>query len=76
MRNFTIIIRASEEKRQKIIVSRRGTPVAIILPYQEYNKSRKKEALKKIKEARAIYRKSRISAKKVYQISKTELEDR
>jgi prevent-host-death family protein len=73
-RNFTKIIRASEEKRQKIIVSRRGTPVAFILPYDEYNKSRKKEVLKKIKEARAIYRKSGISAEEIYQISKKELE--
>lgn len=73
-RNFTKIIRASEEKRQKIIVSRRGTPVAVILPYDEYNKTRKKEALEKIKEARAIYRKSGISAEEIYQISKKELE--
>jgi len=72
-KNFTKIIRASEEKKQKIIVSRRGNPVAIILPYEEYQKSRKKEALEKIKEARAIYRRSGISAEEVYEISKKEL---
>ncbi|MBL7205800.1 MAG: type II toxin-antitoxin system Phd/YefM family antitoxin [Desulfobacteraceae bacterium] len=75
-KNFTKIIRASEEKKQKIIVSRRGNPVAIILPYEEYTKNRKKEALIKIKEARAIYHRSGISAEDVYEISKKELEDK
>jgi len=73
-KNFTKIIRASEEKKQKIIVSRRGNPVAIILPYEEYQKSRKREALEKIKETRAIYHQSGISAEEVYEISKKELE--
>ena len=73
-KNFTKIIRASEEKKQKIIVSRRGNPVAIILPYDEYQKSRKREALEKIKETRAIYHQSGISAEEVYEISKKELE--
>ena len=72
-KNFTKIIRASEEKKQKIIVSRRGNPVAVILPYEEYEKSRKNEALKRIKEARAIYHRSGISAEEVYEISKKEL---
>ena len=75
-RNFSKIIRASEKKKQKIIVSRRGNPVAIILPYDEYNKSRKKEALKRIEEARAIYHESAISAEEVYEISKKELESK
>ncbi len=75
-RNFSKIIRASEKKKQKIIVSRRGNPVAIILPYDEYNKSRKKEALKRIEEARAIYHESGINAEEVYEISRKELENK
>jgi len=75
-RNFSKIIRASEKKKQKIIVSRRGNPVAIILPYDEYNKSRKKEALKRIEEARAIYHESGINAEEVHEISKKELESK
>ena len=56
-KNFAKIIRASEEKHQKIIVSRRGNPVAVILPYEEHMKNRKREALIKIEEARAVYHK-------------------
>ena len=75
-KNFSKIIRASEEKKQKIIVSRRGNPVAIILPYEEYIKNQKNEALIKIKKARTIYHRSGISAEEVYEISKKELEDK
>lgn len=75
-KNFTKIIRASEEKKQRIVVSRRGNPVAVILPYEEYQKSRKKEALEKIKEVRAIYQQSEISAQTAHEISKKDLENK
>ncbi len=75
-KNFTKIIRASEEKKHRIIVLRRGSPVAIILPYEEYQKSKKNEALSKISEARATYHLAGISAQEVYELSKKELEDK
>lgn len=75
-KNFAKIIRASEEKKQKIIVSRRGNPVAVILPYEEHIKNKKRDALIKIKEAKAKYHCSGISAKEVYEISKKELEEK
>lgn len=75
-KNFAKIIRTSEEKKQEIIVSRRGNPVAIIVPYEEYIKNRKKGALIKIRETRAIYHRSGISAEAVYEVSKKELEDK
>ena len=75
-KNFAKIIRASEEKHQKIIVSRRGNPVAVILPYEEHMKNRKREALLKIEEARAVYHQSGMSAEAVHRISRKELEDK
>jgi prevent-host-death family protein len=75
-KNFSRMIRASEEKKQRVVILRRGNPVAIILPYGEYQKSRKEEALKKIKETAAIYRESGMSAQQVYEISKNELEEK
>jgi len=75
-KNFTKIIRASEENHQKIIVSRRGNPVAVILPYEEHMKNRKREALIEIEEARAVYHQSGISSEEVYRISRKELEDK
>lgn len=73
-KNFTRIIRASEEKGERIVISRRGHPVAVILPYDDFQKARKEEALLKIKEAGAIYRQSGVSARTVHEISKKELE--
>ena len=75
-KNFSKIIRASEEKNQAIIISRRGNPVAIILPYNEYKKNRKKEALKEIQEVRAIYGQSEITAKEIYETSRRMLEEK
>ncbi|PXF59160.1 MAG: hypothetical protein C4B58_04405 [Deltaproteobacteria bacterium] len=75
-KSFSQMIRTSEEKKQRVVILRRGNPVAIILPYGEYQKSRKEEAFKKIKETAAIYRTSGISAEQVYEISKNELEEK
>ena len=75
-KNFAKIIRASEEQKQKIIVSRRGNPVAVILPYDEHMKNRKREALIKIEEARAVYHKSGMSAEEVHRISRKELQNK
>jgi prevent-host-death family protein len=75
-KNFSRMIRASEEKKQRVVILRRGDPVAIILPYGEYQKSRKEEAFKIIKETAAIYRESGMSAGQVYEISKNELEEK
>ena len=73
-RNFTKIIRISEEEKKEIIISRRGNPVAVILPYEDHVKNRKKAAMMKIEEARAVYRRAGIDAKKTYDISRKELE--
>jgi prevent-host-death family protein len=73
-RNFTKIIRMSQEEKKEIIVSRRGNPVAVILPYERHIRRKKKEALMKIEEARAIYHRSEVGANETYEISKKELE--
>ncbi|MBW2285824.1 MAG: hypothetical protein JRF65_14660 [Deltaproteobacteria bacterium] len=61
---------------QKIVVSRRGRPVAIIIPYEEHMKNRKRDALNKINEARAAYRACNITAGEAYASSRRELEDK
>jgi len=75
-RDFAKIIRATEEQKQQVIVSRRGRPVAVIIPYQEHIKNRKKEALLRIEEARTVYLGLGLNAEEVYGISKGDLEDR
>ncbi|MDZ7696062.1 MAG: type II toxin-antitoxin system Phd/YefM family antitoxin [Deltaproteobacteria bacterium] len=75
-KNFAKLIRASEEQNQKIIVSRRGNPVAVIVPYETHIKDRKKDAWMKIEEVRAEYRESGLHAGSVYEASRKELENK
>lgn len=75
-KDFTRIIRASEVNKQKFIISRRGNPVAMIIPYDEYEAIRKAGALEKIKETRAIYGRSNVKAGEIHEISRRELESR
>ena len=75
-KNFSKIIKTSEDKKEPIIISRRGKPVAIIVPYEEYQRTMKREALREIQEARAIYSRSGVKAKEVYEISKGMLEEK
>ncbi|MFH1241113.1 MAG: type II toxin-antitoxin system Phd/YefM family antitoxin [Pseudomonadota bacterium] len=73
-RHFSEIIRASEQKKQGAIIRRRGNPVAIILPYEDYMKGRKVEALRRIREARSLYGHLEITADQVYETSRGMLE--
>jgi prevent-host-death family protein len=73
-KNFSKLIRDSEENKKRIVISRRGVPVAVILPYADFVKSRKEEALKKINKLRLIYQRSGIAATDVYEISRNELD--
>jgi hypothetical protein len=50
--------------------------VAVILPYEEHIRNRKHDARMRIKEARAIYNRSGISAEEVHELSKKELEEK
>ena len=74
-KNFSKLIKAAEGKKQRIVISRRGSPVAIILPYDEFERQRKIEALKKIDEVRAIYLESGIAAQEAFEASRQELEE-
>jgi prevent-host-death family protein len=75
-RDFAKLIRASEEKRQKIIVSRRGRPVAVIVPYDQHMKDKKRAAMNKIQESRARYDSCGITAVEAFEASKRELEEK
>ena len=73
-KHFSKIIRASEQKKQGVIIRRRGNPGAIILPYEDYMKDKKIEALRRIREARLVYSHLEITADEVYETSRGILE--
>lgn len=75
-RDFSRLIREAAERKEDIVVTKRGKPMAVIVPYGEYQHSRKVEAHQKILESRAAFVKARVSAAEVYKESREDLERR
>jgi prevent-host-death family protein len=75
-RDFSRLIRKAAEGNEEIVVTKRGRPVAVIVPYGEYLHSRKAEAHRKILESRAAFVKAGVSAAEVHKASRKELKRR
>ena len=75
-KNFSRLISTSLETDEEILVTRHGRPVAVIIPYERYQRSRKAWGYKKILEAREAYLKTGIKAQDIYRESKQVLENR
>jgi len=75
-KGFSRLIRGTMDKKERIIITKRQKPVAVIIPYDEYRRSMKFEGYKKIMEAREVFIKERVKASEVYKESKKQLEDR
>jgi prevent-host-death family protein len=75
-KGFSRLIRDAFEKKVEIVVTKRGKPVAVILPYEQYQHSKRIEGYKKIVEAREVFLKADISADEVFKESRKQLEKR
>ncbi|MDH7513146.1 MAG: type II toxin-antitoxin system Phd/YefM family antitoxin [Clostridiales bacterium] len=75
-RSFSRLIQEANEKKRDIIVTRRGKPVAAIVSYEEYKRSKKREGYRKIMEARGAFVKAEVRAEGVFRESKKQLEKR
>ena len=73
-KRFSSLMRSALEDNKEFIVTNRGKPVAVIIPYEEYKKSRRLEGYRKILEARESFLKTGISADEVLRESKKQLE--
>jgi prevent-host-death family protein len=73
-KGFSGLIRDTVEKKEGIVVTKRGKPVAVIVSYDEYIHSRRLEGYRQIMEARDTFLKSDIQAGEVYRESRDELE--
>jgi prevent-host-death family protein len=61
-RSFSRIVRAAEVDKREVVVTRRGKPVAVIVPIEAYSEGRKADGYRRIMEARAAYGKARVEA--------------
>jgi prevent-host-death family protein len=73
-KEFSRLIQDAENEKKEYIVTKRGKPVAAILPYTEYKKAKRTEAYRKIMAAREIFSDKNISVEDVIQESKKQLE--
>lgn len=73
-KRFSRLIEDALTKKDDIIVTKRGKPVVVITPYEEYQHSKRIEGFRKIMEAREVFSKTGILAEEVYKASKRQLE--
>jgi prevent-host-death family protein len=73
-KRFSSLMRDALEGKKEFIVTKRGKPVAVIIPYEEYKHSKRLEGYRKIMDAREAFLSSDVSADKVFQESKKQLE--
>ncbi len=75
-KDFTGLIRESVAKNEDIVITKRGQPVAALLPYKEYTDLKKLRTYLRMLEISSEMHKTGIKAKDVYAASKKELEGR
>ena len=75
-KGFSRLIQGAVDKKERVIITKRQKPVAVIIPYDEYQRSMKFEGYKQIMEVRGAFLKAGLKADDVYKASKKQLEDR
>ncbi len=75
-KDFTSLIKKSVAKNEDIVITKRGQPVAALLPYKEYTNLRKLRTYLKMLEISTEIQKTGIKANDVYAASRKELEER
>lgn len=75
-KSFSRLIQNTLDKNETIIVTRRGKPVAVIAPYEEYSRTMKMRGYRKIIEMRELFHKAGINADEIQHESRKQLETR
>jgi len=72
-KRFSDLMCDAEKDNKEFIVTKRGKPVAVIIPYEEYKQSKRLESYKKIMFVREAFLNSGVSANEVFKESKKQL---
>ena len=75
-KGFSRLIHDTQEKKEYIVITRRGKPVAVIIPYEEYQHAKRMEGFREITEARETFLKTGLPADEVFSKSRQQLEKR
>jgi len=75
-KGFSRLIQNALNKKEEIVVTKRGKPVAVIVPFEEYRHSKRAEGYRKIMEARSAFLKTGLSSDEIFKESRKQLEKR
>ena len=75
-KNLSRILRAAESANRDVVLTRRGKPVAVLVPFAAYQGSRKADGFRQIMEARAAYSRAAVDAESVIEESRGQLRRR
>jgi len=75
-RDLTKILREANKKRTEIVVTRRGKPFMVILPYEDYERLERLRSYMNMVRISEKLKDAKISAAEIFEESRRELEER
>ena len=75
-RGFSRLVRDASSKKEEIVITKRGKPVAVIVSYEEYVQSKRVGGYRKIIEARETFLKTGTSSDEIFKASRKQLENK
>ena len=75
-KGFSRLIHDTVEKGENVVITRRGKPVAVIVPYGEYDRNARLSGYRRIMEIRKEFLKAGVVADDVYRESRSQLEEK
>lgn len=75
-RDFSRLVQLASEEQREVVITKRGKPVAVIIPFDEHQKSKRFEGYQKIMAVRDRFVGEGVQASDVYRESREDLEER
>jgi prevent-host-death family protein len=75
-KSLSRLVEDAHRKNEETIITKRGKPVAVIIPYEEYKSKKKLEGKRKIMEAREAFLRTGLSATEIFKESKKQRKKR
>ena len=75
-KGFSRLVRDASAKKEEIVITKRGKPVAVIVSYEEYVQSKRVGGYRKIIEAGEAFLKTGISSDEIFKASRKQLENK
>lgn len=75
-RDFTGILKEAESKKEDIVVTRRGEPVCVIMPFEEYRRIKRIRSYLRMLEISRELKGKRVKVSSLLKESRKQLEER